>query len=383
MNKKSIFLKLYISGVLFAAGILLYILAANVGGFADGYSSTVYKFIVTVISAVTGIFPFSLYEIIILLTVAGAFFAIGRLIYLMIRKKGRRLSILASYGSTLLTIVTAVFFVFMTNSGVNYHRSHFADAIGLESGAGCTPEELTETVYYLAENANIYAGRIELDENNVCAEAETLRSDAVQAMRRLAEIYPVLDYPLPQPKAVICSHPMSMAYITGIFSPFTIEANYNRDNVAYNLPFVLCHELAHICGVMDEKEANFVAYLACINSDSDYFRFSGYANGLCYLLGDYAEVAGDFEYDMLFRYLHPQVLAEYDNENAYWGSLYSEGDDIFSEISNAVTDTVATMSETLNDAYLVVNGVEEGTHSSSLVSELIISDFLANRRAAE
>ena len=37
--------------------------------------------------------------------------------------------------------------------------------------------------------------------------------------------------------------------------------------VSYNLPFTTCHELSHLRGFMQEEEANFIGFLACVNAD--------------------------------------------------------------------------------------------------------------------
>ena len=52
--------------------------------------------------------------------------------------------------------------------------------------------------------------------------------ESVEAMRKLAEQYPVLDRPLySPPKPVLASELMSYANIGGMFFPFTMESNIN------------------------------------------------------------------------------------------------------------------------------------------------------------
>ena len=96
-------------------------------------------------------------------------------------------------------------------------------------------------------------------------------------MRKLAEQYPVLDRPLySPPKPVLASELMSCANIGGMFFPFTMESNINVDNPFFVVPWTMAHELAHQCGFMREDEANFIAYLACKESDDALMRYSGY-----------------------------------------------------------------------------------------------------------
>ena len=90
-------------------------------------------------------------------------------------------------------------------------------------------------------------------------------------MIRLGQSYPQLDGYYPYPKPLINSRLLSVQQLCGIYSPFTIEANYNREMPYYNIPHTICHELSHLKGFMREDEANFIGYLACIGSDSPDF----------------------------------------------------------------------------------------------------------------
>ena len=101
-------------------------------------------------------------------------------------------------------------------------------------------------------------------------------------MIRLGQSYPQLDGYYPYPKPLINSRLLSVQQLCGIYSPFTIEANYNREMPYYNIPHTICHELSHLKGFMREDEANFIGYLACIGSDSPDFRYSGYLTGWVY-----------------------------------------------------------------------------------------------------
>lgn len=53
---------------------------------------------------------------------------------------------------------------------------------------------------------------------------------------------------------------------------------------AYNIPFTTCHELSHLRGFMQEEEANFIAFLACIGSERTDFQYSGYLSGWVYCM---------------------------------------------------------------------------------------------------
>lgn len=379
-KNKLIFRRWIASGIMLLLGILLYTLSACAEGFADGYATSVYRFIAAVLSSITGIFPFSVYEIIILLTIAAGLFGIVWLIVKLIRGKGRRLHLIGSAAATVITVAAAIFLVFMLNCGINYHRAGFTADIGMNLESEYTNRDLADTYTYLISKVNELAPQVERLENRRCAEPETLRADAVAAMAKLGQKYPCLDISYPRAKAVLCSHAMGMAGITGMFSPFTIEANYNKDDAPCNLGFTICHELSHLCGFMDEKEANFIAYLACINSDSVYLQYCGYFAALWYCAGDYYDSVTPTEYDAAADTICTEFWLDSIDSSDYWSSFYSDGDDVLSAISNGVNDLVSSVSTSVNDAYLTINGVDEGVMSYGKVSWLIVADYCANRR---
>ena len=76
-------------------------------------------------------------------------------------------------------------------------------------------------------------------------------------MKGLADEYPQFKSWYPYPKPLIHPRLLSVQQLTGVYSPFTVEANYNSEIPAYNIPHTICHELSHLKGYMREDEANF------------------------------------------------------------------------------------------------------------------------------
>ena len=67
---------------------------------------------------------------------------------------------------------------------------------------------------------------------------------------KLGEQYPQLAGYYPKPKPVLFSRLLSIQQLSGIYSPFTVEANYNAEMTPYNIPHTACHELSHLRGFM-------------------------------------------------------------------------------------------------------------------------------------
>ena len=176
-------------------------------------------------------------------------------------------------------------------------------------------------------------------------------------MHGLAEEFPALEGYYPQPKKLLLSEFLSYQGLTGIYSPFTVEANYNGDMTAYNIPFTTCHELSHLRGFMQEEEANFIGFLACIRTDDTALQYSGYLTGWIYATNQLYRV--DYEgYRELYDSLTPEALADLKENREFWRSY----DGAVAEVSNQV-----------NDSYLRANGQEEGVESYDRMVDLMMA----------
>ena len=156
----------------------------------------------------------------------------------------------------------------------NYQRESFSEKSGLEAKQ-YTMEELKTVCLWLIEEVNSLAGQVERSDSGtmILAGPAEEEPDAVQAMKKLVEEYPDLKGYYPHPKPVCISEILSYQNLSGVYSPFTIEANFNTDMIDYNIPFTLCHELSHLRGFMQEEEANFIAFLAYIGFGKQDFEF--------------------------------------------------------------------------------------------------------------
>jgi hypothetical protein len=181
-----------------------------------------------------------------------------------------------------------------------------------------------------------------------------------EAMQLLAEDYPVLGGNYGSPKPILLSKLMSQTEITGIFFPFTMEANVNVDVPDYSIPVTMLHELAHLRGFMREDEANFVAYLAGMKSEHVDLNYSSTMLALI--------IAGNALYDQ-----SPELYFEVRSE-------YSEGlvKDIRanSEYWQQYEDTaVSTISNKINDTYLKANAQTDGVKSYGRMLDLLLAQY--------
>jgi len=327
-----------------AAAAALSLLARLSAGFGDLYASKVYPLWQGSLGRVAGILPFSLSEAIL--------YTIPFLILIDVIVNRRRLLRVVKH---LAVFVSVLLFLYSANCGVNYYRTSFARTEGLE--------RVEPTKELLMEFCEYTAGRlIEEGEADPAVSRDELAGGAVAAMRKLGEEYPTLSGFYPRPKPIFNSEPFSAMGVTGIYSPFTIEANYNRDITAYNLPFTACHELSHLKGYMNEKEANYIGWLACIGSDDAYFNHSGWMMAWVYA-GNALYSADSEAFRALYDTLPDSVAAELRENNEFWREHETKA----SEVQDKV-----------NDAYLKANGQENGVTDYGLVVDLMLTWYARN-----
>ncbi len=303
----------------------------------------------------TSLFPFSVNEIVIYLAILAAVYFLIRDILRLFKTSAKPQWFLHWLRAALL--VCGVLFLMSTvGSGVNFSRLTFAEKTGL-STAGGTVDELEALCRRMVEGVNRYVDLVERDEDGCCVVADSLPQDAVAALRNLAKTYDFLDVYYPRPKAVLWSEFLSYSNFTGIYSPFTGECQYNKLIPQYNLPHTVCHELGHAAGFEREDEANFIGFLACIESDDPVFAYSGYLLG--YIYATNALYGADYDRFLEARKgLDPKASHDLDVNTEYWGRYKGK---------------VAEVSTAVNNSTLEFHGVEDGVKSYGRVVNLMLA----------
>lgn len=63
---------------------------------------------------------------------------------------------------------------------------------------------------------------------------------------------------------------------SGLYWPFTGEGHVDAGTYPLQVPYALTHEMAHAYGFGDEGTCNFLAYLACSQSDDPFIAYAGH-----------------------------------------------------------------------------------------------------------
>lgn len=328
--------------------------------FAEWHARYVYPLLVQTIGRLFGVLPFSLFEVLIASVVIGVVVGSVLLIIRLVRKRGERCKTLYAAARRLVSAVLTLLLIFTLTAGINYQRAPFSDFSGLTMRP-VHVDELKQLCTILRDQLVTYADEVPIAENGTSMLTCNTAQEAAAAMKKLGATYEELSGDYPRPKPIFCSIVMSYSKISGIYSPFTIEANYNRLMVPYNIPLTVCHELSHLRGFMREDEANFIAYLACIGSDHAEFRYSGAMLGFLYATNALYGTGESAYCNELYASLPEVVLSDYRANNAYW-----------QQFETPVADVV----DKANDAYLKGNAQEDGVRSYGRVVDLMIAYYI-------
>lgn len=98
----------------------------------------------------------------------------------------------------------------------------------------------------------------------------------------------------------------------GYYFPFSMEANYNDLMYVVNKPATMCHELSHLKGFILEDEANFIGYLACVDSTEPLFQYSAYLSVIAFLDNDFYDAVGEVEY-----WKHPAISVQVKKDDIF------------------------------------------------------------------
>lgn len=395
--------------------VLLNIIAWSSEAFCDWYIRYVFPVWVNTYGRLTGLFPFSVGEWLI---VAGVFLVIAAVILMIAsafrwiirrcrachvdkqdkssraphvtrssvtRGRGRFDKFCCGFYTFFAWVLLAVFVLMTLNCTILYHATPFSekyfatekatDDVNENTDTGNTAEtekgtytlqDLTALRNMLVEKCNELSGQMQRTENGEIIYEGNMGKKAISNMQALGETYDVLQGFYPMPKPLYFSDFVSQQYMLGYYFPFSMEANYNKVAYVTNLPVTMCHELAHLKGYIQEDEANFIGFLACISSDDLLFQYSGYLSVLNYVNNDFYEAVGE-DYE---RYMAEVQI----DRQVYEDAVFVRKEDWDRIEKEAVVDTevVDAVSTGFVETSLKLNGVDDGMVAYSRVVGLLL-----------
>jgi hypothetical protein len=310
------------------------------------YSAAFYRAFQPRVTALSNQLPFSLLDA--ALAVAAAMWAALAARDVMRLHSARR----AARFAVARTIIwaAAAYLVFLIAWGFNYRRVRLVDALPFDpSRVSAAAVRSAAAVAVERLNALYEPGRA--DEAGTAARPDPSLTEAMH--RALADVGRGHRLVAGRPKWTILDPYFRRAGVDGMTDPFFLETLISSDVLPFERPFVVAHEWAHLAGVADEGEANFVAWLACLRAPPAA-RYSGWL--------------------FLYRELAQTIPAE--ARTAIAGALAAgpraDLRAIRERIAAHVDPRVAAVGWSVYDSYLKANRVEAGAASYGEVVRLVL-----------
>ena len=356
--------------------LLLVTLAKMIPLWGFIYTTRICPIIGTLLSPISGFFPFAVGDIFIALSIAWVIFypiyeiglrkKLARRYFFLAAKKGSypKKKIVFGRVAEYLLWVYAWFYIAW---GLNYSQPNIYDRIGMK------PVEVSEAkfkafAYQYADSLNALSISSDITGNSIFS--DSIVDDGLKNRVRDAVLkeYNKIGYkeginaPFnqhPHAKTMVFTPLSSMSGVTGSMGPFFCEFTLNGDILPHDYPATYAHEFAHFLGVANEGEANFYSYIVCTVSADKQVRFSGYYHIFFHVLNNVFDILGEKEGERFLKHIRPEIIQLAKSDRRYWLGKRCKALD-------AAQDFIFEL-------YLKGNHVAEGRKSYSGVIGLILA----------
>ena len=309
------------------------------------YSTGLYPFVALFLSAISNLFPFSLWDVFWTLVIVVVLWGIG----LMISRKMR----VGKFLLRILQTAAILYSFFYWSWGFNYFRQPIE--VRLKWTRHIEKKDMFPAVLdSLISNAN--NSRVEITHADYRAIDSLIEASYRDHAASFGYSYPNGSR---KPKTMLYTWFFAKSGVSGYFGPFFNEVHLNGELLPTEYPFVLAHEKAHQFGVSGEAEANFMAWYICNSSNDKRLKYSANIQLLQYFLGD------RFHHEAIKEYLKrfdKRAMADIMAQRNHW-----------MELRNETLDKAQT---TANNAYLKTNKIHEGVMNYNSVVRLSIEWYL-------
>lgn len=331
------------------------------------YTTRIYPIIGSLLSPISGLFPFAVGDIFIALSIVWVFFypiyeikwrkQLAKRFFFLAAKRGcypKKKVVFGRVAEYLLWVYAWFYIVW----GLNYSQPNIYCRTGMK------PVEVSEAKF--REFAYRYADSI----NSLSEEFNGMVDDGLKNRVRDAVLKGYnkigakegINAPFnqhPHAKTMLFTPLSSMSGVTGSMGPFFCEFTLNGDIRPHDYPAIYAHEFAHLLGIANEGEANFYSYIVCTASSDKAVKFSGYYHIFFHVLRNVFDILGEKEGEKFLKYIRPEIIQLAKSDRNYWLSKRCK-------VLDAAQDFIF-------DLYLRGNHVAEGRKSYSGVVALILS----------
>ena len=315
-----------------------------------------------ILSAISSLFPFTLWQVLAVMLVA---LLLGSLGWVIWKKKSfiRWLGWVLAIVSLGWTAHTGIY-------GLNFYASALSQDIRLE-GRELTQEDLENALIYFRDQANDLALQLPRDEdsNLLYDDFDVLGRNAGAGYQNLTrQGYAVFAGSTAPVKKLSWGKLYSAMGICGVSMALTGEASVNPLIPNMSIPFVMCHEMAHRMCISLEDDANFAAFLACQANEDPQFQYSAYYMAYRYC---YNALAKD-DVNALIT-IHEGVNDLFRRDLKFYDAYFAK----------EKKDTATKVASTVNNAYIQVSGDKKGTASYGMVATQLVNWYLQETQMSQ
>lgn len=315
--------------------LLLVTLAKMIPLWGFIYTTRIYPIIGTLLSPISGFFPFAVGDIFIALSIAWVIFypiyeiglrkKLARQYFFLAAKKGcyPKKKVVFGRVAEYLLWVYAWFYIAW---GLNYSQPNIYDRTGMK------PVEVSEAkfkafAYQYADSLNALSISSDIAGSSIFSDSivdDGLKNrvqDAVLKEYNKIGYKEGINAPFnqhPHAKTMVFTPLSSMSGVTGSMGPFFCEFTLNGDILPHDYPATYAHEFAHFLGVANEGEANFYSYIVCTASADKLMRFSGYYHIFFHVLNNVFDILGEKEGERFLKHIRPEIIQLAKSDRRYW-----------------------------------------------------------------
>ncbi|MCW3079880.1 MAG: hypothetical protein JWR87_1310 [Segetibacter sp.] len=278
------------------------------------YSQGIYPYISSFYRLTFGWMPFSFGDFFYAAT--GLFLIVGliRFVKIVASRRFKQINYRKIFKKTFFAVFS-IYIYFNLSWGLNYNRPGIAYQLGLTQ-QDYNDSDLKLITGILLKKVN--ENRLLLGTGDTPAKPyKELFEEASTSYQQASVTFPFLKYNSKSIKKSMYGRMGNFLGFLGYYNPFTGEAQVNLTQPRFLIPFVSCHEMAHQLGYASESEANFVGYLAAVNSRDTLFHYSAYFDLFNYanrqlLTRDSVSAINNY------RQLDPLVKKDEEELREYW-----------------------------------------------------------------
>ncbi len=251
-----------------------------------------------------------------------------------------------TFGRRFVNFQSVCIGLFLLLWGYNYLEPGLSKRLNLEPSP--YRNMLADAYLGTMERALIERSQIEGIERFESIEDITQYPNELQIEKWVREVLAPLGYPCEKGVTTRYVKPdglLRALSISGIYNPFFGDAHVDNALGPLKKTFTIAHEMAHAYGVTSEADANFTAWLACMQSDNAFARYAAE-----YVLWRHlaSEVNKVYPVDIVEGLVSaiPEPLQK--DREAIWKNYYT------------YPGYFPDLAYSLNDTYLKLQGVEAG-----------------------